>query len=139
MLTPRSVLTSNIFLTRGQVKLLDFGLAKITTEKAKFASSAAGGCTVSWDPVSSPDSVNGTVGYMSPEQALGKQAIPGAICSPSERCSPSWPPEFVPFAGTSAAVFDALLNKHPVSPLHLHPVLPEELDNIIRKALERDR
>jgi hypothetical protein len=46
----------------------------------------------------------------------------------------------VPFAGaTSAAVFDAILNKHPVSPLHLHPVPPEELDNIIRKALERDR
>jgi hypothetical protein len=46
----------------------------------------------------------------------------------------------VPFAGTtSAAVFDAILNKHPVSPLRLHPVLPEELDHIIRKALERDR
>jgi eukaryotic-like serine/threonine-protein kinase len=44
----------------------------------------------------------------------------------------------VPFAGTtSAAVFDAILNKHPVAPLHLHPVLAEELDHSIRKALER--
>ena len=137
----RDIKPSNIFLTpRGQVKLLDFGLAKITAEKTDFAASSAEGSTVSWDPVSSPDSVIGTVGYMSPEQALGKELDARCDLFSFGAVLYEMATGVVPFAGTtSAAIFDAILNKHPISPLHLNPVLPEELDHIIRKALEKDR
>ena len=136
----RDIKPSNIFLTsRGQVKLLDFGLAKITNERANFVATSADGSTVSWDPLSGPDSVIGTVVYMSPEQALGKELDSRCDLFSLGAVLYEMATGVVPFAGTtSAAVFDAILNKHPVSPVHLNPALPEELDHIIRKALEKD-
>jgi len=122
------------------VKLLDFGLAKITSERVNFGASAEEGSTISWDPVSSPDSVIGTVGYMSPEQALGKVLDSRCDLFSLGAVLYEMATGVVPFAGTtSAAIFDSILNKQPVSPVHLNPALPEELDHIIRKALEKDR
>jgi len=137
----RDIKPSNIFLTpRGQVKLLDFGLAKITSERVNFAASAQECSTVSWDPASSPDSVIGTVGYMSPEQALGKELDSRCDLFSLGAVLYEMATGVVPFASTtSAAIFDSILNKQPVSPLHLNPALPEELAHIIRKALEKDR
>ncbi len=137
----RDIKPSNIFLTsRSQLKLLDFGLAKITSPGEQFAVRSADGSTVSWGPLSSPDSVIGTVGYMSPEQALGKELDARSDLFSFGAVLYEMATGVVPFPGTtSAAIFDSILNKQPASPLRLNPSLPEELDHIIRKALEKDR